>query len=314
MNEPVIILHGGAGNILPHLVTDSVKREADLVLGNAIDLGFAMLHNGISAVDAVESVVCALEEHPLFNAGYGCVLNAKGMPELDASIMDGKTMENGAVAGISRFRHPVSVARMVMERSRYNLLIGQGAEQFAIDSGCQPVAPESLIYPARLEQLKAVQEADRTGLPFFIDEFDSYKFGTVGAVALDSFGNLAAATSTGGMMNKKYGRVGDSPLIGAGTYANNTTCAISCTGQGESFMQNVVAYDLHALMAYGGFDLSRAAHEIIQVKLKARSGEGGLISVGRDGTVVMEFNTPGMYRAFRKKDTRYVGMFNSNQE
>ena len=301
MNEPVIILHGGAGNILPHLLQGAARMEAEKVLSQAIDLGYTLLQSGASAVDAVEKVVCALEEHPLFNAGYGCVLNAAGMPELDASIMDGRNLRNGAVAGISRFRHPITVARRVMEQSQHNLLTGAGAEAFAIEAGCLPVEPESLIFPARRAQLKAVQEADRSGLPFFVDEFDSYKYGTVGAVALDSSGNLAAATSTGGMMNKKYGRVGDSPIIGAGTYANNATCAVSCTGQGESFMQNVVAYDLHALILYGQMQHTEAAKDIIHVKLKAQGAEGGMISIDKYGNVVMEFNTPGMFRAFRKK-------------
>jgi beta-aspartyl-peptidase (threonine type) len=234
-----------------------------------------------------------LEDNPLFNAGRGAVLTHEGQAELDASIMTGHDLKAGAVAGVKRIRHPIDLARKVMEDSPHVMLYGSGAEEFASSRGFEFVPNEFFVTPQRKRQLERVLQG-RTQ-----PRNELSGLGTVGAVAIDSAGNLAAATSTGGMTNKRWGRIGDAPIIGAGTYANNASCAVSATGHGEYFIRSVVAYDVCALMEYKGYSLDRAATEVVQGKLVERGGEGGIIAVDRSGNVALEFNSPGMFRGMR---------------
>ena len=258
-----------------------------------------MLESGVSALDVVTEAVRLLEECPLFNAGIGAVFTRDETHELDACVMDGNTLQAGAVAGVSRLRNPVLAARLVMEHSPHVFMIGEGAEKFAFSHGMEAVSPSLFSTPERFAQLMEARDAGNTvldhgGAP--LDE--SKKFGTVGAVALDKQGNLAAATSTGGMTNKLPGRVGDSPLPGAGCYANNANVAVSCTGTGEVFIRALAAYDIAALMEYGGLSLQEACEAVVMEKLPALGGSGGLIAVDREGNVALPFNSEGMYRAW----------------
>jgi beta-aspartyl-peptidase (threonine type) len=255
------------------------------------------LRQGGAAVDAVIAAIAAMEDNPLFNAGRGAVFTKKGVHEMDACIMRGDTKEAGAVCGVAGVKNPVKLARAVMERSGHVLLSGQGAEEFGRAQGME-FADEAYFYTQqRYDQWQQALKEDRVQL----DHSDK-KFGTVGAVALDAFGNLAAATSTGGMTNKKFGRVGDSPVPGAGTYANNATCAISCTGHGELFLRAVVAHDISCLMEYRGLSLQEACDLVVQDKLVKIGGEGGLVAVDTNGRIAMPFNSEGMYRACRSAD------------
>lgn len=283
-----LALHGGAGNISPDNLSADDEKACRLALSDILDVGRGLLEAGAPSLDVVESVVRLLEDCPLFNAGRGASLSHEGRAELDASIMDGRTHQAGAVAGVFTVRHPVSAARAVMERSPYVLLIGGGAEAFAREKGLETVDPTYFHTPHQMQRLEKARRDEP--LP-------PEKWGTVGAVALDGEGNLAAATSTGGMMNKRFGRVGDSPIIGAGTYAHNATCAVSATGHGEHFICNVVAYDIAALMEYKGFSVEMAATEVVERKLRARGGEGGVIAVSAGGEIAIAFNCAGMYRA-----------------
>jgi beta-aspartyl-peptidase (threonine type) len=289
-------------------------------LQEAIDAGYAVLESGGAAVDAVIAAIEIMEDSPLFNAGHGAVLNADGFCELDASIMDGATREAGAVAGVQHIRNPIRLARDVMRRSQHVMLAGKGAERFAEQLGYELVPNEYFHTPRRREQLERAralerEESQRTGASDVsrqrihfasVDENDDladltahdHKFGTVGCAALDGSGNLAAGTSTGGLTNKKFGRVGDSPLIGAGTYADNATCALSATGHGEFFIRGVVGHDVAARMAYAGATLEDAADATIK-SVGALGGTGGVVAIDRQGRVAMPFNTPGMYRGYR---------------
>lgn len=309
MRNPVLVIHGGAGNIRPELLSAEQKKKAEEGLLNALMQGYDLLQKGGAALDAAEKAVQALEDCPIFNAGYGSVLNANGMAEMDAAIMSGSDLQAGAVAGVTTIRHPIGLARMVLERSDHILLAGKGAEVFGISQGVPQIAPSELVMPERIEQLKKVQSEAFSAYGFFLDEFETYKFGTVGAVALDVNGNLAAATSTGGMVNKKFNRVGDSPLIGAGTYANNLTCAVSCTGQGEYFIRLLAAHSIHMMMESGKYSLQGAASDLIHRKLAALGGQGGLIAVDSKGNFTMEKNTPGMYRAVHTQGAHEVLCF-----
>lgn len=292
-----IAIHGGAGTILRSSMTPELQAQYALGLRQARDAGYAVLERGGSSVDAVEVAVAALEDFPLFNAGRGAVFNNVGKHEMDACIMRGDTREAGAVCGVAGVKNPVKLARAVMERSGHVLLSGQGAEEFGRAQGME-YAEEAYFYTQqRYEQWQRALKEDRVQL----DHSDK-KFGTVGAVALDTFGNLAAATSTGGMTNKKFGRVGDSPVPGAGTYANNATCAISCTGHGELFLRAVVAHDISCLMEYRGLSLQEACDIVVHDKLVKIGGEGGLVAVDRMGQIAMPFNSEGMYRACRSAD------------
>ena len=288
--EYVLVIHGGAGNIKKENMTREKEARYIKKLSEVLEKGSKILKNGGSALDAVEASIRIMENSPLFNSGKGAVFNADGKNELDASIMDGKTLNAGAVANVTIIKNPISAARKVMEESAHILLIKEGAEEFAKQQGLEIVEPEYFFDQNRWNSLQKIKksEAGEEPLP---DE----KHGTCGAVALDKFGNLAAGTSTGGMTNKKFGRVGDSPIIGAGTYANNKTCAVSATGHGEFFIRNVVAYDISALMEYKNMTLSNAANYVINEKLNA---SGGVIAVDNKGNIAMPFNTNGMYRGF----------------
>ena len=283
-----LAIHGGAGNITPNNLPPDQAQECRAVLAETLRAGHAMLRDGASALDAVEAAVRMLEDAPQFNAGRGACFTHDGRTELDASMMCGRTLNAGAVAGVRTLRNPVSAARAVMTKSPYVLLIGGGAEVFAREQGLEIVDPAYFGTPRQRERLQQM----RGDNPLPAGE----KFGTVGAVALDKRGDLAAATSTGGMINRRFGRVGDSPIVGAGTYANNATCAVSSTGHGEHFICNVTAFDISALMEYRGLSLGDATREVVMRKLVQRGGEGGVIAVDTQGNVELCFNSAGMYR------------------
>jgi len=292
----VLVIHGGAGGPAKGTMPAETEKVYLEKLNGALLAGKAILCRGGSSMDAVEAVVKFMEDCPLFNAGKGAVLNAEGTTELDASIMDGKTGMAGAVACVTTIRNPIVAARAVMERSNHVMLTGDGAEQFAKTQGLEMADPSYFITRERRDAWEKSKPKPKTPEKDSVD-VDGRK-GTVGAVALDVNGNLAAATSTGGMMHKMPGRVGDTPVIGAGTYANNNSCAVSCTGHGEYFIRNVVAYDLSALMLYKGMTLADAAGFIILDKLRSLHASGGLIAVDKDGNIAMPFNTNAMYRGF----------------
>jgi beta-aspartyl-peptidase (threonine type) len=292
-----IAIHGGAGVI--DRAQMAPERETAYLAGlsAALDAGYAILERGGSSLDAVTEAVRLLEDDPQFNAGRGAVLTHNGEAQLDASIMDGVGPRAGAVAGLRHVKNPIGLARLVMDRSPYVMLIGEGAEEFARQQGLELVPNTYFRTPYRQQELHRALQRERqseqgTPAPGTIT-------GTVGAVALDRAGNLAAATSTGGTTNKRYGRVGDSPIIGAGTYANNESCAISATGSGEFFIRSVVAYDIHALVQYKQLSVEDAAKEVVQVKLKRAGGDGGIIAIDRAGHITLEFNCEGMFRGAR---------------
>jgi beta-aspartyl-peptidase (threonine type) len=267
-------------------------------LNHALQLGSEILENGGSSLDAVETVVKFMEDCPLFNAGKGAVLNEYGNAELDAAIMDGRTGMAGAVAGVTTIKNPIAAARLVMEKTTHVMLAGKGACDFAEKMGLVPADPSYFITSERLDAWKKWKEKTSPAIKEIPS--DKERHGTVGAVALDRKGNLAAATSTGGMMGKMAGRIGDSPIIGAGTYACNNTCAVSGTGQGEYFIRNVVAYDLSALMEYRGLTIEEAGKMLIMEKLSKQKASGGLIAVDKNGDITMPFNTNAMFRGFAK--------------
>jgi beta-aspartyl-peptidase (threonine type) len=312
MSNPSIslALHGGAGTILRSTMTPQLLQQYEAGLKAALDAGYAILQGGGPALDAVEASVRSLEDFPLFNAARGAVFNHEGGHELDASIMDGRTLDCGAVAGVNGIRNPVSLARMVMERTEHVMLAGKSAGDFARDHGVPVEEGEYFYTEQRYAQWQEALKEDRVQL----DHSDKptsgespageKKFGTVGAVALDASGSLAAATSTGGMTNKKWGRVGDTPIIGAGTWASNDTCAISCTGHGEFFIKAVVGHDIHCLMLYRGLSLEEACRVVVHDKLVKLGGEGGLVAVDGAGNISMPFNSEGMYRACRSSAGR----------
>ncbi len=289
-----IAVHGGAGTLDPAQMTPEKEQAYRNALQLAVRRGHAVLSGGGSALDAVETAVRVLEDSPLFNAGRGSVFNAEGKHEMDAAIMEGSALRAGAVAGVSNVKNPISLARRVMENSGHVLLSGRGAFEFAYREKLQLEDDEYFFDQYRYDQWQEVRGSHEVRLDHSTGE---KKFGTVGAVALDAHGLLAAATSTGGMTNKRWGRIGDSPVPGAGTYANNSTCAVSCTGNGEAFLRAVAAHEVHALMAYKGLALEEAVREVVHVKLPPLDGEGGLIAVDRNGHVVLDFNCSGMYRA-----------------
>lgn len=300
MKKFSIAIHGGAGTILPALMTPQKELVYRAALTEAIQQGSAILEKGGSSLAAVEAAVISLENFPLFNAGKGAVFTNKGCHEMDASIMCGLNLNAGAVSGISNVKNPIALARLVMEKSGHVYLSGKEAEYFARNQGLQMEEDAYFFTDERYKQWQGVKDSDTYQLDHTDkSEQGEKKFGTVGAVALDQHGNLAAATSTGGMTNKKFGRVGDTPIIGAGTYANNRTCAVSCTGHGEYFIRAVVAYDVSCLMEYKGLSLSEACQVVVQDKLVKMGGEGGLIAVDSFGNLSLTFNSEGMYRAFQ---------------
>ena len=296
-HHPVIVIHGGAGTILRQNMSPEKEKAYTAGLQEALKKGYSILENGGSSLDAVETVVKTLEDNPLFNAGKGAVFTNEGKIELDAAIMNGETLAAGSVAGLTTVKNPVSAARAVMEKSEHVMMIGRGAEQFAKHQGLTIVEPSYFYTEERWKSLERIKKQDSLKEKAASPNSDS-KFGTVGAVALDKHGNLAAATSTGGMTNKKFGRVGDVPIIGAGTYANNKTCAISCTGWGEFFIRLVMAKSVSDMMEYGKMSLNDAANEMIMKQLPLMKGDGGLIAVDKNGNIAMPFCTEGMYRGF----------------
>jgi len=292
-----IAIHGGAGVV--DRAQMAPERAASYLAGLslALDAGYAILERGGSSLDAVAEAVRILEDDPQFNAGRGAVLTHSGEAELDASIMDGVGPRAGAVAGVRHVKNPIGLARLIMDKSPYVMLIGEGAEEFAREQALEFVPNTYFRTPYREQELQRAIQRERQSdqgaqAPGTIT-------GTVGAVALDRAGNLAAATSTGGTTNKRYGRVGDSPIIGAGTYANNESCAVSATGTGEFFIRSVVAYDIHALIQYKQLSLADAAKEVVQVKVKRAGGDGGIIAIDRTGQITLEFNCEGMFRGAR---------------
>lgn len=297
--EFMLAIHGGAGNIGP--MPAERRAEYEQALSAALLAGHAVLQRGGSSLDAVEAAVNLMEDNPLFNAGKGAVFTAAGVNELDAAIMDGATLQAGAVAGLRHVRNPIDLARAVMQRSPHVMMIGEGAETFAREQGIALVDSTYFHTEDRWRSLERARERERTAgaaarAPYSVP--DEFKFGTVGAVALDRAGNLAAGTSTGGMTNKRWGRVGDVPIIGAGTYANNRTCAVSATGHGEFFIRNVVAHSICSLTEHTGLTLQQAADSVVMGTLVRQQGEGGVIALDRRGNIALPFNSTGMFRGW----------------
>ncbi|OUU47476.1 MAG: beta-aspartyl-peptidase [Flavobacteriaceae bacterium TMED68] len=301
-----IVIHGGAGTILKKNMTKEKEKEYRQALSKAIKIGYDVLKNGGGSKDAVEKTINYMEDSPLFNAGKGAVLTAKGTIELDASFMDGKTLNAGAVSGVKKIKNPISAAIKVMEKSPHVMLSGQGADLFSQIQGLEIVDQDYFFTERRINDLKRVQKAEKLKGVYKTrnDEtfLENQRYGTVGCVALDKSGNLAAGTSTGGMTNKKWNRIGDAPIIGAGTYANNLTCAISATGWGEFFIRAVVAHDISSIMEYKGLSIQEAAYEVINKKVGALGGNGGIIGIDNNGNIAIEMNTSGMYRAHMNQE------------
>lgn len=300
MNRISIAIHGGAGTLVKGMMTPDLESQYKQALKIALNAGYKVMEDGKTAIEAVEIAVKLLEDSPLFNAGKGSVFTATESHEMDASIMDGKTLNAGAVSLITGIKNPVTLARDVMEKSEHVFLAGEGAMQFAKELDYKLEDASYFYDEFRHKQWLEIKDTDSFQLDHSTKK-DS-KFGTVGAVACDQDGNIAAATSTGGMTNKKWGRVGDSPMIGAGNYANNKTCAVSCTGSGEFFIRGVVAYDVSCLMEHKGMSLDEASNEVINKRILEIGGDGGLIGVDTKGNIAMPFNTEGMYRASKSSN------------
>ena len=287
-----IVVHGGAGTILKKNMSDEMELAYKLKLEEAINAGYNILEKNGSSKDAVEETIKILENSELFNAGKGSVLSNKGVVEMDASIMNGQNLNAGAISGIKTIKNPISAARLVMEKSEHVFLSGEGAEEFAKLQGLDIIDNEYFITETRLKSLLNAKKRD---------SIKDNKFGTVGCVAIDKFGNITSGTSTGGMTNKKWNRIGDVPIIGAGTYANNNTCGISSTGWGEYFIRNVVAYDISSQIEYKKISIDLAAKNTLK-KVKDLGGSGGVIGIDKNGNILMDFNTEGMYRGYKKSD------------
>ena len=298
-----MVIHGGSGTIKKGVMSPEMEKAFHQKMKEALEKGYHILKKGGSSMDAVEQAIIILEDSPLFNAGKGAVFTSEETHELDASIMDGKTLQSGATSGVKRIKNPITLARKILENSPHVFLVGDGAENFGKKMGVKRVSQLYFYTERRYNSLKRAKEKSKN--KSLKDKRQRYH-GTVGAVALDQHGNLAAGTSTGGMTNKKYGRVGDSPIIGAGTYAHNQTCAISATGHGEYFIRAVVAHDISALMEYKKISLKRAAMEVVINKLKKMGGSGGIIGIDKDGNMAMIFNTSGMNRGYVKSDGTIV--------
>ncbi len=306
-----IIIHGGAGTILKKNMTTEKEAAFKATLEEAIRVGHEILKNGGTSLDAVTKTINVMEDSPLFNAGKGAVFTNAETNELDASIMDGKTLNAGASAGTTNVRYPIDLARAIMDHSPHVMMAGSGAQKFAEEQGLEMVDAKFFFTDHRFQSLQRAKENERIELDhddkaaFYDDTIKDFKFGTVGCAALDKDGNLAAGTSTGGMTNKRWGRVGDAPIIGSGTYANNATCAVSSTGWGEYFIRAQVAHDISALMDYKGLTLAEAAKTVI-AKVGDLGGDGGIVAVDKNGNMVAEFNTAGMYRASMNDDGELV--------
>ena len=314
MQQFSMVIHGGAGTILKEDMTPELEQAYIQGLEEALTAGYAVLEQGGTAVNAIKAAVVVLEDNLLFNAGRGSVFTKKGVQEMDAAIMDGRNLDAGSVAGIRNVRNPIELAAEVMVNSNHVFLSGKGANDFAIKQGIKLEPDEYFFSQFRYDQWKEIRDSDNYSFDHTNKGLEELmkdkKFGTVGAVACDQFGNIAAATSTGGMTNKKYGRIGDSPLIGAGTYANNRTCAISCTGHGEPFICAVAAHDVSCLMEYKGLSLKDAMNEVVNKKLVQMKGEGGMIGVDAAGNVGMIFNSAGMYRAMQSSNgEKKIGIY-----
>ena len=303
-----LVIHGGAGTIERSEMTSARERQYHAALERALAAGYEILKKGGSSLDATEAAVRVLEDDPHFNAGKGAVFTSAGTNEMDAAIMDGKTLKAGAVASLKHIKNPINLARLVMEKSGHVMMDGEGAEAFAAANGIELVDQKYFYTEERWQALQKIKAAEKhrtgsTGKAFVITDQDRH--GTVGAVALDQNGNLAAATSTGGTTNKRAGRVGDSPIIGAGTYANNASCAVSATGDGEYFIRGTVGHDISALMEYRGMPLKEAAQTVLD-KVAKLGGSGGLIAIDREGNIALPFNTSGMYRAYVDPTGKFV--------
>ncbi len=306
MQKISIAIHGGAGTILKEDMTPELEEAYRQGLSESLQVGYAVLENGGTAINSVKAAVVVLEDNPLFNAGKGSVFTKKGLNEMDAAIMDGRTLEAGAVAGVRNIRNPIDLAEEVMLHSGHVFLSGKGANDFAIKQGVKLESDDYFYSQYRYDQWREIRDSDLYKLDHkhdkLVGSLKEKRIGTVGAVACDGDGNIAAATSTGGMTNKRFGRIGDSPIIGIGTYANNKTCAISCTGHGEIFIKAVAAYDVSCLMEYKNMSLQQACEEVVLKKLVALNGEGGLIGMDSKGNAAMVFNSAGMYRGLKNSD------------
>ena len=301
-----IVIHGGAGNLVKKNYSKEDLVQYEKTLSSALDSGYAMLQNGQTATDVVEKTIQILENSPLFNAGKGSVFSNEGRNEMDAAIMDGATLKCGAVTNLQHIKNPISLAKHIMENSSFVFLNGEGAEKYAKENGFDFVEPEYFFVEKKWNEMLRIRDSSKTQLDNEnrgdIREIDQdNKYGTVGCVVLDQYGNLAAGTSTGGITNKKYNRIGDSPLIGAGTYANNETCAISCTGHGEDFIRLVVGHQVHSLMKYDHKSIQKSADLVIQKELTEIKGRGGLIAIDKKGNIAFSFNTTGMFRGYINK-------------
>ncbi len=316
--EFAIVIHGGAGTILKENMTDSLELAYKEALTEAIKIGYEILENGGTSLEAVQRTINSMENSPLFNSAKGAVFNHEGINELDASIMDGETLNAGAIAGVTNVKNPINLAYEVMTNSEHVLLSGKGAELFAKEHNIELVDPSYFFTQNRFDALQrtlAKEKSSSSNKTAFYDPFiKDDKYGTVGCVALDKNGNIAAGTSTGGMNNKRYNRIGDSPIIGSGTYANNATCGVSSTGWGEYFIRGQVAYDISAQIEYAGKDLESAAKNVIQDKLTNLGGTGGIVALDKFGNPSMEFNTEGMYRAYMNdKGQLTLGIYKENE-
>ena len=305
MQKISLAIHGGAGTILKEDLTPELEIDYKKGLEDALTAGYKILEDGGTSTDAVEAAIVVLEDNILFNAGRGAVFTKDGVQEMDAAIMEGNQLKAGAVAGIRNIRNPIKLAIEVMQNSNHVFLSGKGANDFALKQGIQSESDEYFFSSFRYEQWQQLSNSEAYSLDHNnnkTDQFKDKKFGTVGAVACDKNGNIAAATSTGGMTNKQFGRIGDTPIIGAGTYANNKTCAISCTGHGEPFIRSVAAYDVSCLMEYKGLSLTEAMQEVVMNKLPKLDGEGGMIGIDKAGNIALLFNSAGMYRGAKSSD------------
>jgi len=306
-NSFAIVIHGGAGGIKREYFNDEQQDAYTKKLEEALDAGYKILENGGISLDAIQAAINVMEDSPLFNAGKGAVYNSEGNQEMDAAIMDGKTLNAGAIAGVNHIKNPILAARIVMDSSKHVMLSGKGAEIMAKSYGIEMVDSSYFFTEKRLNQLRKIQgkeeiQLDHTAFLIKNELIDDHKFGTVGAVAIDKSGNIAAGTSTGGMTNKKYGRIGDVPIIGAGTYANNLTCGISATGTGEYFMRTVAAHEVSNLIQYQRMTSEQALHEVLFNQIGPLGGEGGMILMDKNGNVAWDFNSTGMFRGYKKSD------------
>ncbi|HOZ51048.1 MAG TPA: isoaspartyl peptidase/L-asparaginase [Chitinophagaceae bacterium] len=307
MSKITLAIHGGAGTILKSTLTPELEIQYNSGLQAALDAGYSILENHGTSLDAVTAAIKSLEDNELFNAGRGSVFTKKGINEMDAAIMDGSNLAAGAVAGVRNIKNPIVLAKEIMLHSGHVMLSGNGAKEFALNRGVEQAPDEYFFTKYRYDQWIEIRDSDYYQLDHKEDNLkgmphEEKKFGTVGAVALDEYGHIAAGTSTGGMTNKRYGRIGDSPIPGSGTYANDATCAISCTGHGEYFLRAVVAYDVSCLMEYKGLSLKEACHVVVKEKLVKLGGEGGLIAVDAKGNFDLCFNSEGMYRGAKTSD------------